>query len=214
MSSAFNKDRLMLKLDSISRQVAGTVGLAGTLLAGAAMAADNAGKFAISGAGALTCAAFVSAHDDDPERYRLFGSWMSGFFTGFNAIKDETYDIIPWHSPDLIASVIYRHCQDNADQSFAAASMSVAQQLLPQRIQALSDKVAIPAGADQPASLYKVVVERVQTSLHDQGFYQGDVDGAVGSQTAEAVLDFQKANDLEETGKLDQITLWRLLQKP
>lgn len=139
---------------------------------------------------------------------------MSGFYTGFNAIKDETYDIIPWHSPDLIGSILYSHCQENGDHSFAAANMSVAEQLLPQRIQALSDKVEIPSPPNQPSSLYKVVVERVQTELHDAGFYKGSVDGTIGGQTAEAVLAYQKANDLAETGQLDQITLWRLLQKP
>jgi len=177
-------------------------------------AADNKGNFAVSGAGALTCAEFVSAKDDDAERYRLYGSWMSGFFTGFNAIKDNTYDIIPWHSADLIASILYNHCQNNADQSFAMASMSIAQQLLPQRIEALSDKVDMVALPNQPAFLYKIVVERAQTKLLDEGFYQGAVDGSIGNQTVEAVLAYQKANDLTTTGQLDQLTLWRLLQKP
>lgn len=76
------------------------------LTTGSASAADEKGNFAISGAGGLSCAEFVEAKDNDPERYRLFGSWMSGFYTGFNAIKDETYDIIPRHSPDLIGSIL------------------------------------------------------------------------------------------------------------
>ena len=92
--------------------------------------------------------------------------------------------------------------------------MSVADQLLSQRIQSKSDKVIIPAGPNQPNSLYKVVVERAQAQLHDAGFYNGAVDGSVGDRTADAVLAFQKANDLNETGNLDQITLWRLLQTP
>jgi hypothetical protein len=184
------------------------------LAAGPLRAADDSGSFAISGAGALSCADYVAAHDEAPERYRLFGSWMSGFFTGVNAVKDQTYDILPWHSPDLIASVLHRHCQDNPEQPFAAATMSVAQHLSAQRIERRSDKVTIAAKGAEPATLYKAVVERVQTRLRRDGLYRGEVDGALGEQTAAALLAYQKANDLALTGQPDQLTLWRMFQKP
>jgi hypothetical protein len=51
------------------------------------------------------------------------------------------------------------------------------------------------------------VVANVQAALQEQGYYQGEVDGILGSQTRAALAEFQSAQGLEPTGTVDEPTL-------
>jgi hypothetical protein len=51
------------------------------------------------------------------------------------------------------------------------------------------------------------VIANVQSTLQQQGYYQGEVDGLLGPQTRGAIADYQRANGLEETAAIDQPTL-------
>lgn len=50
-------------------------------------------------------------------------------------------------------------------------------------------------------------VEEIQAKLKQLGHYAGEVDGLAGKVTSEAVVAFQKAKGLPETGKVDPDTL-------
>ena len=58
----------------------------------------------------------------------------------------------------------------------------------------------------QPSS----TVRTVQRDLLQRGFYSGAVNGILGPQTREAIRKFQRTNNLNDTGRLDQQTLSRL----
>jgi hypothetical protein len=51
------------------------------------------------------------------------------------------------------------------------------------------------------------VVADVQSTLQEQGYYKGDVDGLMGPLTRQALADFQRDNGLVTTAALDQPTL-------
>lgn len=51
------------------------------------------------------------------------------------------------------------------------------------------------------------VVADVQSSLQEQGYYRGEVDGLVGPLTQEALAAYQSAQGLEPTAAIDQPTL-------
>jgi peptidoglycan hydrolase-like protein with peptidoglycan-binding domain len=57
--------------------------------------------------------------------------------------------------------------------------------------------------ADNPS---KDDVRWAQVELHMIGLYNGSLDGVIGPQTKQALLGFQKSNDLERTATLDQPT--------
>ena len=57
------------------------------------------------------------------------------------------------------------------------------------------------------------VVELVQERLIELGYLDGDADGAFGPRTEEAVLAFQAAVELEETGIVDVETLEALFSE-
>ena len=51
------------------------------------------------------------------------------------------------------------------------------------------------------------MVREVQTTLQQQGFYKGNIDGMWGPATQGATLSFQRARGLSATGELDSPTL-------
>jgi peptidoglycan hydrolase-like protein with peptidoglycan-binding domain len=57
-------------------------------------------------------------------------------------------------------------------------------------------------------------VSQAQKTLNDRGFRTGGVDGRMGPQTQAAIVNFQRAEKLQPSGKLDRPTLMALgLQK-
>ena len=70
--------------------------------------------------------------------------------------------------------------------------------------------VVTGASSAQPASDPK----GAQRALRIRGFDPGPIDGVVGPRTDKAIREFQKANGLTETGKLDADTLAKLAEKP
>jgi len=50
-------------------------------------------------------------------------------------------------------------------------------------------------------------VRQAQKTLNDRGFRTGGVDGKMGPQTQAALVNFQRAEKLQPTGKLDRQTL-------
>lgn len=50
-------------------------------------------------------------------------------------------------------------------------------------------------------------VQEIQQVLKDADFDLGSVDGMMGAQTKGAIREFQKANQLRPTGKIDSATL-------
>ena len=53
-------------------------------------------------------------------------------------------------------------------------------------------------------------VSQAQKTLNDRGFRTGGVDGRMGPQTQAALVNFQRAEKLQPTGKLDRQTLTAL----
>ena len=54
------------------------------------------------------------------------------------------------------------------------------------------------------------VVKDAQQALTEAGYEPGPVDGQIGARTRAALMEFQKANGISESGKLDQATLMAL----
>ncbi len=65
-----------------------------------------------------------------------------------------------------------------------------------------------PAGSQMRPSRERV--HQIQQALLDAGFNPGPVDGLWGSNSADAMLDFQEAHDLDPTGRIDALSLIQL----
>ena len=196
--------RLLVVLMSIGLGLSGQAG---------SKAADSKGRYAISGAGTLTCERFREAQSTDVEDYRHFGSWMSGYFTAFNEISDDTFAIIPWQSADLIALIVHDYCGKNPESRFAHAIGSIAKTLYDQRLRESSTSLAFDdSGAER--TIYKEVLLRAQSRLASAGFYSITPNGRLDDLTRAALEAYQSANELEVTGLPNQDTLWHLFYGP
>ena len=72
--------------------------------------------------------------------------------------------------------------------------------------------IAAASAADAPF-VDSQTVRQVQKTLNDRGFRTGGVDGKMGPQTQAALVNFQRAEKLQPTGKLDGQTLAALRVK-
>ena len=59
-------------------------------------------------------------------------------------------------------------------------------------------------------NLDKDDIKKVQRSLNDKGFHPGKVDGVLGSRTRAGIREYQKAENLPVTGRLDAETAGKL----
>jgi peptidoglycan hydrolase-like protein with peptidoglycan-binding domain len=58
------------------------------------------------------------------------------------------------------------------------------------------------------------LIKRVQTSLKQQGFYKGRIDGVWGPETQSGIHGYQQAHNLSDSGELDSPTLASLRGTP
>jgi peptidoglycan hydrolase-like protein with peptidoglycan-binding domain len=70
-----------------------------------------------------------------------------------------------------------------------------------------SDKVTQPQGQGKRMQMDEETVRQVQQQLNDKGHDAGPVDGIFGKRTRKALKDFQKAEGMQPTGKLDRETM-------
>ncbi len=73
-----------------------------------------------------------------------------------------------------------------------------------------STTVALP-GKDEPIIRIDVDPKDVQTALKNAGYYNGAIDGKVGSGTKSAIMQFQKDNNLKADGLLGNQS-WNVLK--
>jgi peptidoglycan hydrolase-like protein with peptidoglycan-binding domain len=81
-------------------------------------------------------------------------------------------------------------------------------------VAALAAAAMASASAAENLFVDAKTVAQAQKLLNDRGFRTGGVDGRMGPQTQAALVNFQRAEKLQPTGKLDKTTLMALgLQK-
>ena len=58
-----------------------------------------------------------------------------------------------------------------------------------------------------PPAVASSTASEVQSILKQQGYYSGAIDGAIGSRSRSAIMDYQRANGLPVTGRIDHALL-------
>lgn len=175
-----------------------------------ALAADKDGAFALKGIGRLNCDQFIAAANDGSNRLYQFGGWLEGYVSAYNHLSPDTFDVLSFESPDLLASMVGSHCARNPDDRFADVVVALIGKLKANRVAVRSKLLTLPA-AQGNTYLYAETLRRTQQALKERDYYQGSVDGAFGPATQAALQNFQRDNALTVTGAPDQQTLRRLL---
>ncbi len=100
-------------------------------LAPAARAADANGDFALVGAGALTCRAYMLGSTED----RLFAeTWWAGYMSAMNRVTDDTYDLMGEYTVDDINATVDDYCRDNPEDLYGVAVHQVMEAIFPERV--------------------------------------------------------------------------------
>lgn len=177
-------------------------------------AADQVGNYATRGAGNASCSEFVDARNERGERYANFGGWIDGFLSAVNFFEEETFDIAPWQSTNLLSLALSRYCTTNPDVEFHVAVSRLVVLLGQQRLRTKSElrlHTAEKGGKKQQIVVYEAVIRRVQVRLKALGLLDTELTEDLTKPVKDALRTFQTRNNLEQTGLPDQPTLLLLL---
>ena len=159
----------------------------------AAFAADEAGQFALKGAGFLRCQIFVTEREKKSNIYYLIGGWVEGFISAHNKYVQDTYDIMSFESLELLLTVIQNHCKDNPNDRLYSVLNSMIIKVTPDRLRWDSPRIEIGEG-ERKTILYRDTIRRIQTRLTGLGLYKDEVDGVFTEAVpdgARLVIDYQ-----------------------
>lgn len=187
-----------------------TLPMIAVFLALPVQAGDKDGRYAIKGAGRMTCEKFLEARDSKTSDLLIYGGWIEGYITAVNNYEKETYDITPWQTTELTLGLVARGCEGNKEARFVDVVAALFRQYYGARLEFESQVGKIAVG-DNGMFMYQEILKRVQTALNAKGFDVGTPTGLADERTIEALVAYQKANDLTETGLPDQQTLYSLL---
>jgi hypothetical protein len=180
-----------------------------SLFAPHVFAGDDSGKFSVRGAGLIDCETFVAEKEQQSPAYMMMGGWIDGYFTGLNQMSSQTYDLTPFQSTELIATIVENHCKQNPSSRLFSVLSSIAGQLAEQRLAAESEMVRINV-EEKSTVLYRETIRRMQESLAALGYLTEPVSGEFTENTLAGMQRFQRSIAFEATGFPDQATLWKL----
>jgi hypothetical protein len=198
--------RMMFAIATIGRGRALTLALTLALVPAAALAGDAEGRFAAKGAGQTTCQQFLTSMEEKGDDLRLYAGWVDGYVTAFNMLRDETFDIAPWQSTELLVLKLQAFCRANPESPFMDGMNQLALALYPDRLTEPSEIVSVQVGA-QRGLLYRAVLDRVEAKLRDLGHLAESPEGDPAVASVEAIRAFQTAQGVPVTGLPDQATL-------
>lgn len=193
------------------RVAAGALAAAVLLVCATSRAADEAGQFAIRGAGLINCTLYSQERAAGSDVYLITAAWVDGYITGINQHASETYDLVPFETTELLMVLLDDHCKSNPQDPVFAVLTNLFEKLWSDRLTDKSDKTSIAMG-EREARHYQKFIERVQQRLLAEGFYAGPISGEYSSATADAMKRYQVSVGLNTTGFPDQLSLWRLMR--
>ena len=176
-----------------------------------AQAADGQGRFALKGAGFLTCGMYLNERAAKSNLYYMVGGWIEGYVSAHNRYTDNTFDVTAFESLELLMRVMEGHCKDHPDDRLYPVVSSMLDTLAGDRLTESTPRVKIDDGT-RKALLYRETIRRMQVRLADLGLYKGQADGTFTDATRSAVAAYQADQAFKQTGFPDQATLWRLFR--
>lgn len=161
--------------------------------------------------GLRPCGELIEAHEADKTLYAAFGVWIGGYLTAANAYEADTFDLTPWQPVELATAQITIACKQQEKATIAAVTASYVQYLKAGRLTENSPLIRLRAG-ERAMFIYRVVLDDIRARLEANGASITDPEGEYGNSFGKAVLAYQSANQLPETGLPDTRTLTRLFR--
>jgi len=105
------------------------------LLCQPANARDFEGAYAVYGAGAEPCKAYLQALKKGGPQQDMFNDWVIGYLTAFNVIMPNTYNILGETEFSMAQGWLQRHCRRYPNELFINATIKLTEVLYPVRYQ-------------------------------------------------------------------------------
>ena len=109
-------------------------------------ARDYEDGYAVYAAGSNTCSQYLAAEQQGGVDYDYFINWIIGYFSAFNVIMPNTYDILGENEFSMVQNWLNNHCQKFPKELFVNAVARVTEVLYPTRYQSsLKQPASVPS---------------------------------------------------------------------
>jgi hypothetical protein len=177
-----------------------------------AHASDPKGNYIVRGIGARPCSDYMAAVGKTAQDVVPYISWMEGYLTGINRLQPQTFDVSPVTEAAIVGQMVRNYCSTQPTLRFETAVAQLMNFFAPYKVPEQSQLVEVTVG-DGRAALRQSTLKWMQERLKAQGLFTGTPDGLYGVSTKTALMAFQKANKIPETGVPDARTLVAFIQK-
>ena len=96
-------------------------------------AKDFDGEHAVFGMGAEQCETYLKARRAGPEASQPFTEWVFAYFSAFNVIVNNTYNIVGERGANEVMNWLDNYCGGSRRSLFVTAVANLTQRLYPQR---------------------------------------------------------------------------------
>lgn len=175
-----------------------------------ARAAGPDGMFAVEEGGRMPCPTFLEAKAKKDQSLARAIGFVEGYISAANRYEPNTFDLAPWHTPQMYALILEQHCQKQPSDNLAMAAQRLVAAFQPLRLATPSKLIEVGDGKHK-AVLYEAILKRSQSALARRGLYRGEATGKFDAATEAAFAAFQRSVALDPTGVPDPATLWKLL---
>jgi hypothetical protein len=92
-----------------------------------ANSADANSKFSVRGLGTHTCTDYLKDSSEEGKNTAQYADWLTGFFTAYNWLKPDTYDIAPLsqYKQSGLLSFLELYCGKNPEKRVIDAAMAL-----------------------------------------------------------------------------------------
>jgi len=122
-------------------------------------ARDFENGYAVYAAGSESCSQYLAAEQQGGGEYDYYINWLIGYFSAFNVIMPNTYDILGESEFSMVQNWLKAHCRKFPKELFVNAAARVTEVLYPTRYQS-SLKNPDPVPADKASQPEPAVPER------------------------------------------------------
>lgn len=132
------------------------------------MARDFEDNYAVYGAGADSCKAYLNSMKDGGRNQDYFIDWTIGYLTAFNVIMPNTYNILGETEFSESQGWLMRHCKRYPKQLYINAMIKLTEVLYPLRYQSSLKKQpgpVKPSGPATPAKKAKPALKDVSKAI-------------------------------------------------
>jgi hypothetical protein len=195
---------------------------AGVMSAGArpATAADTKHSFAVHGIGALSCAEMANAMTQvDPQTKATseaavrstLASWMLGYVTALNRMDPATYDATPVQDDVPLVNMVVGVCSKNPTARVETVVSAIFTSLDKAKLPTESPEVKVTVGAQSTVLRQATLLSLEKALVAQKLLKSADADGKFDDNVKAALVKYQTAQKLPQTGLPDADTVIRAL---